>query len=194
MNALLALSRLIDAFNEWVGKAVGWLVLAAVVISAGNAVLRKAFSVGSNAFLEIQWYLFAGVFMLAAGYVLLKNAHVRIDFIATRLSQRTNVIIDVLGLLLIVLPFSLYMIHLAWPLFMRAYISGEGSGNIGGLVRWPVLLLIPTGFGLLALQALSELVKRTAFLTGHRSQPFSGEAASEGAGEPPAVAAVEQAR
>jgi TRAP-type mannitol/chloroaromatic compound transport system permease small subunit len=173
VGALLKLSRLIDALNEGIGKLILWLVLAAVLISAGNAVMRKAFDIGSNAYLEIQWYLFAAVFMLGSGYVFLRNAHVRIDFIAARLSRRTNAIIDVLGMVVFVIPLSLIMIILAWPLFMNAYVSGEVSSNAGGLIRWPVLLLIPAGFALLLLQVVSELIKRVAFLMGLRSEPFS---------------------
>lgn len=175
MRFLLHLSKLIDALNELVGKSVLWLVLAAVLISAGNAVVRKAFNVSSNAYLEIQWYLFAGVFMLGAGYTLLRNAHVRIDFVSQRLSRRSNAVIDSLGLVLVLMPLSVLMIDLSWPLFMRAWVSGEVSGNAGGLVRWPVLLLIPAGFALLLLQAVSELIKRIAFLRGALPEPFSPE-------------------
>jgi TRAP-type mannitol/chloroaromatic compound transport system permease small subunit len=173
MGALLKLSGLIDKFNEIVGKLVMWLVLGAVVISAGNASLRKAFNIGSNAWLEIQWYLFAGVFMLGVGYVMLKNAHVRIDFISSKLSKRTNAIIDAIGIVVFTIPLSIIMIDFAWPVFMRALTSGEMSQNAGGLIRWPVWFLLPAGFTILLLQALSELIKRIAFLTGHRSEPFS---------------------
>jgi TRAP-type mannitol/chloroaromatic compound transport system permease small subunit len=173
--ALLKLSRLIDTLNEWIGKAVMWLVLAAVLISAGNAILRKAFNIGSNAWLEIQWYLFAAVFMLGVGYVLLKNGHVRIDFISSRLSKRTNAIIDILGFVIFTIPLSIILIDLSWPLFHRALTSGEMSQNAGGLIRWPVLLLMPVGFAILLLQSVSELVKRIAFLTGHRDEPFTVE-------------------
>jgi TRAP-type mannitol/chloroaromatic compound transport system permease small subunit len=173
MSFLLKLSSLIDALNEWVGKLIIWLVLAAVLISSGNAIMRKAFDIGSNAYLEIQWYLFAAVFMLGAGYVFLRNAHVRIDFVSSRLSKRSNAIIDSLGIVVFVIPLSLILINLSWPLFMNAYVSGEASSNAGGLIRWPVMLLIPAGFGLLLLQSLSELVKRIAFLTGARAEPFS---------------------
>ncbi|MDP1690396.1 MAG: TRAP transporter small permease subunit [Burkholderiaceae bacterium] len=175
MAALLKLSGLIDAINEWLGKLVMWLVLAAVLISAGNAVLRKAFNFGSNASLEIQWYLFAGVFMLGVGYVMLKNGHVRIDFISSRLSKRSNAIIDAIGIVVFTIPLALIMINLAWPYFYRALISGEMSQNAGGLIRWPVLMLMPLGFGILLAQALSELIKRVAFLTGRRNEPFSVE-------------------
>jgi TRAP-type mannitol/chloroaromatic compound transport system permease small subunit len=171
--ALLKLSNLIDSINEWIGKFTMWLVLAAVVISAGNATLRKAFNIGSNAWLEIQWYLFAGVFMLGVGYVMLKNAHVRIDFISSRLSKRSNAIIDAIGIVIFTIPLALIMINLGWPVFERAWTSGEMSQNAGGLIRWPVWALLPVGFVILLLQAVSELIKRIAFITGHRSEPFS---------------------
>lgn len=173
MKALLVLSGLIDRLNELLGKLTMWLVLAAVLISAGNAVMRKAFDIGSNAFLEIQWYLFAAVFMLGVGYVFLKNAHVRIDFISSKLSKRTNAIIDIIGMLAFTVPLSFILIDLSWPVFQRAWVSGEMSQNAGGLIRWPVMLLVPVGFSLLALQCLSELIKRVAFLTGHRAEPFT---------------------
>jgi TRAP-type mannitol/chloroaromatic compound transport system permease small subunit len=173
VKPLLQLSRLIDAMNEGIGKLVMWFVLAAVLISAGNAVMRKAFDIGSNAFLEIQWYLFAAVFMLGSGYVFLRNAHVRIDFISSKLSKRTNTIIDILGIVIFTIPLSLILISLSWPVFERAWVSGEMSQNAGGLIRWPVFLLVPLGFGILALQCFSELIKRIAFLTGDRPEPFS---------------------
>jgi TRAP-type mannitol/chloroaromatic compound transport system permease small subunit len=135
--------------------------------------MRKAFSVGSNAYLEIQWYLFAAVFMLGVGYVMLKNAHVRIDFISSQLSKRTNALIDAIGIVVFTIPLSIIMIDLGWPLFHRAWVSGEMSQNAGGLIRWPVMLLIPAGFAVLLLQAFSELVKRIAFLRGLRAEPFS---------------------
>ncbi len=173
MGALLKLSKLIDACNEAIGKLIMWLILAAVLISAGNAIMRKAFDLGSNAFLEIQWYLFAAVFMLGSGYVWLRNAHVRIDFVSSKLSKRTNTIIDLLGIVIFTIPLSIILIKLSWPVFERAWVSGEMSQNAGGLIRWPVLLLIPVGFGILLAQCVSELIKRVAFLTGHRSEPFS---------------------
>jgi TRAP-type mannitol/chloroaromatic compound transport system permease small subunit len=175
MSGLLSLSRLIDAISLGLGKLIGWLILAATVISAVNAVLRKAFNVGSNSALEIQWYLFAAVFMLGVGYVMLKNDHVRIDFISSRFSKRTNAIIDIVGMVVFTIPLAWIMIDLAWPYFMRAYDSGEMSQNAGGLIRWPVIALIPLGFGVLLMQTLSELIKRIGFLTGHRDQPFSVE-------------------
>ena len=173
MGALLKMSGLIDRFNEWIGRLIMWLVLAAVLISAGNAIVRKAFNVGSNAFLEIQWYLFAAVFMLGVGYVMLKNAHVRIDFISSKLSKRTNAWIDAIGIVVFTIPLSIIMIDLGWPLFQRAWVSGEVSHNAGGLIRWPVLMLVPLGFAILLAQSVSELIKRVAFLRGLREEPFS---------------------
>ncbi|MDP1900832.1 MAG: TRAP transporter small permease subunit [Rubrivivax sp.] len=175
MAPLLKLSQLIDTLNEWIGKLVMWLILASVVISAGNAVMRKAFDVGSNAYLEIQWYLFSAVFMLGAGYVFLRNGHVRIDFVSSKLSKRTNAVIDALGIVVFIIPLCLILVTLSWPVFERTWTSGEMSSNAGGLIRWPVQLLIPVGFSILALQSVSELIKRLAFLSGHRSEPFSTE-------------------
>ena len=175
MGALLKLSRLIDTINEWIGKLTMWLVLAAVIISAGNASLRKAFNIGSNASLEIQWYLFAAVFMLGVGYVMLRNAHVRIDFISSKLTKRTNAIIDAIGIVIFTIPLSLIMINLGWPVFMRAFDTGEMSQNAGGLIRWPMWALLPLGFSILLAQASSELIKRIAFITGHTPEPFSVE-------------------
>lgn len=175
MQGLLKLSQLIDTLNGWIGKLIMWLVLAAVLISAGNAIMRKAFDVGSNAFLEIQWYLFSAVFMLGVGYVFMRNGHVRIDFISGKLSKRTNAIIDIIGMIVFTVPLSLILINLSWPVFARALASGEVSANAGGLIRWPVLLLIPVGFSILATQCVSELIKRVAFLTGHRDEPFTVE-------------------
>jgi len=175
VGALLKLSRLIDTVNEWIGKLTMWLVLAAVIISAGNASLRKAFNIGSNASLEIQWYLFAAVFMLGVGYVMLRNAHVRIDFISSKLSKRTNAIIDAIGIVVFTIPLSIIMINLGWPVFMRAFDTGEMSQNAGGLIRWPMWALLPLGFSILLAQASSELIKRVAFITGHTSEPFSVE-------------------
>jgi TRAP-type mannitol/chloroaromatic compound transport system permease small subunit len=177
VTPLLKLSGLIDRVNDRVGKLTMWLVLAAVLISAGNAIVRKAFNIGSNAFLEIQWYIFAAVFMLGVGYVMLKNAHVRIDFISSRLSKRTNAWIDAIGIVIFTIPLSIIMIDLGWPLFARALQSGEMSQNAGGLIRWPALMLVPLGFAILLLQSISELIKRIAFLRGVLDEPFSTEAA-----------------
>jgi TRAP-type mannitol/chloroaromatic compound transport system permease small subunit len=146
-----------------------------VLISAGNAIIRKLFNISSNAFLEIQWYLFAGVFLLGAGFAFMRNVHVRIDFISGKLSKRTNTLIDIAGIIVFLIPLSLIMVWLSWPLFYNAWISGEMSQNAGGLIRWPAYLLMPAGFGLLLIQALSELVKRIAFLRGLREEPMSIE-------------------
>lgn len=179
MNSLLQISKIVDVFNHWVGKLAMWLILAATLISAGNAVVRKVFGTSSNAWLEIQWYLFAAVFMLGGGYALLRNAHVRIDFISSKLTARTRNWIDVVGIVVFLLPLCYMMITLGWPLFERAWISGEVSSNAGGLIRWPVYALIPLGFALLALQGLSELIKRVAFLRGHAADPLDHSGPSE---------------
>lgn len=172
MQALLALSRAIDRLSNFVGRITMWLILIVVLISAGNAIIRKVFDVSSNAWLEVQWYLFAAVFLLAAGYVFLHNAHVRIDFISSRLSARARNWIDVLGITLILIPLCLIIINLSWPLFYNAWATGEGSQNAGGLIRWPVFLMMPLGFLLLLLQACSELIKRVAFLRGLIDDPL----------------------
>ncbi len=175
MNALLPLSGLIDRINDRIGQLIRWFVLAAVLISAVNAIVRKAFSISSNAFLEVQWYLFAAVFMLGAGYAFLRNVHVRIDFISSKLSRKTNAIIDALGIVIFLIPLCLIMIWLSWPFFVNAWTTGEMSQNAGGLIRWPALLLIPVGFAILLLQGVSELIKRVAFLQGAIPEPFSME-------------------
>lgn len=179
MNAFLPLSRLIDSITNVIGRLMMWLVLATTLISAGNAIVRKVFNVGSNAFLEIQWYLFAAVFMLGSGYAFLKNAHVRIDFVSSKFSARGRNIVDVLGILLFVFPLCYLMIKLSWPVFANAWDSGEMSSNSGGLIRWPVYLLIPAGFAMLAFQSVSELIKRLAFLTGAGPDVLSHEEQSD---------------
>lgn len=183
MKPWLALSRAIDTFSEHVGQLLKWLILAAVILSGGNAILRKAFNIGSNAWLEAQWYLFAAVFMLGAGYAFLRNAHVRIDFISNKFTARTRNWIDIVGIVLFLLPLSLLLINLSWPLFYNAWVSGEMSQNAGGLVRWPVLVLIPLGMALLLLQAASELIKRIAFLRGLIPDPLAHEAPGQKHGE-----------
>jgi len=166
LAALLTLSRWIDRISEFVGRWVAWLVLAAVLISALNAAVRKAFNTSSNAYLEIQWYLFAAVFLLAAGYTLLRQEHVKIDVISGRFSKRTQIWIDIIGLAAFVLPLVWTVIRLSLPLVIRAYEMNEYSQNAGGLIRWPVFALLPLGFLLLGIQAVSELIKRVAFLRG----------------------------
>ena len=166
MAPLLTLSRLIDRVTEWVGRWVAWLVLAAVLISALNAAVRKAFNTSSNAYLEIQWYLFAAVFLLAAGYTMLRQGHVKIDVISGRFSKRTQIWIDIIGLAGFVLPLVYVVIHLSMPLAIRSYVMNEYSSNAGGLIRWPVFAILPVGFALLGIQAISELIKRVAYLRG----------------------------
>jgi TRAP-type mannitol/chloroaromatic compound transport system permease small subunit len=172
MQPLLKLSGWIDAINHLVGKATSWLILVVVVISAGNAVMRYAVNWSSNGLLEIQWYLFSAVFLICSGYVLLNNEHIRIDVIVGRLSPRAQNWIDVFGILFFLLPMALITLSLSWPVFMNAWNTGEGSPNPGGLIRWPVRLLMPVGFLLLTLQGLSELVKRIAFLAGQGPNPL----------------------
>jgi TRAP-type mannitol/chloroaromatic compound transport system permease small subunit len=166
MNFLLQFSRLIDATSERVGRATIWLILIVVVVSAGNAVSRFSLNLSSNAMLEIQWYMFSAVFLFCAAYVLKKNEHIRIDVIAGRLSERAQNWIDVFGILVFLLPMAVLITWTSWPVFMNAWHSGEMSSNPGGLIRWPVRLMLPLGFALLILQAVSELIKRVAFLTG----------------------------
>lgn len=166
MNGLLLLSRAIDWLNERVGRVVLWLVLVMALVSAANALSRYLFNISSNAFLELQWYLFALVFLLCAGYTLLHNEHIRIDVVVSRFSTRTRAWIDVFGTVFFLLPVSLYITWLSWPIFMNAWVSGEISSNAGGLIRWPARLMIPVGFFLLSLQGISELIKRIAFLRG----------------------------
>jgi TRAP-type mannitol/chloroaromatic compound transport system permease small subunit len=166
LNALLSLSRAIDKLNERVGLTVSWLVLAAVLISAANAIVRKAFNVSSNSFLEIQWYLFSVVFLFCAGYTLLRNQHVRIDVIAGRLSPQAQAWIDILGTIFFLMPMAITIMWLSWPVFVQAYQRGEVSTNAGGLLIWPARLLVPIGFFLLVIQGFSELIKRVAFLKG----------------------------
>ncbi|MEK7344900.1 MAG: TRAP transporter small permease subunit [Pseudomonadota bacterium] len=177
MSFLLMISHGIDRLNQMVGKFTTWLILATTLISAGNAIVRKAFDSSSNALLEIQWYLFAAVFLLGAGYGLLKNSHVRIDFVSGMLSPRMRNWIDFWGILLALFPFCAICIYLTWPLFMQAYNTGEMSSNAGGLIRWPVYALVPAGFALLMLQGLSELIKRLAFLMGTGEDVLSSEEA-----------------
>jgi len=181
MQALLKLSVLIDRLNELIGRAMMWFVLAATLISAGNAIVRKTVGVSSNAWLEVQWYLFAAVFMLGGGYAFLRNVHVRIDFLSSKFSARTRNWIDILGILIFLVPLCLMLIAEGWPVFMRAWVSGEMSSNAGGLIRWPVYLLIPLGFAVLMAQGLSELIKRAAFLSGHGPDVLAHKTADDNA-------------
>ena len=171
MQGLLKLSALIDGLNERIGRHLIWLVFAAVVISAINAVVRKTFDMSSNAFLEIQWYLFSAVVMLGSAYTMLRQGHVKIDVIVGRFSKRTQIVIECLGIVCFLFPFVYKVNELVWPLVIQAYHSGEMSENAGGLIRWPVYALVPAGFILLGLQGLSELIKRVGFLTGVADDP-----------------------
>lgn len=177
MNFLLALSRRIDRFTEFIGRNVAWLVLAAVLISAINAVVRKAFDIGSNAFLELQWYLFAAVFLLASGYTMLRQEHVRIDVLSGRFSKKVQIWIDIVGITCFLFPFIFMIIKLAMPLVINAYQTGEVSSNAGGLIRWPVFALLPLGLALLGIQGISELIKRIAFLQGRIPDPTKKQGA-----------------
>jgi TRAP-type mannitol/chloroaromatic compound transport system permease small subunit len=166
MQALLKLSRGIDWLNERVGLAVIWLILASTVISGLNAAVRKIFNYSSNGFLEIQWYLFAAAFLLAAGYTLLHREHVRVDVVSSRFSKRTQIWLDVVGFVMFLTPVCAAVLWFGTPFFLQALESGEMSSNAGGLIRWPVYLMMPLGFALLLLQGWSELIKRIAFLKG----------------------------
>jgi len=166
MNGLLKLSGLIDALTERVGKTLIWLVLVVTLIAAANAVMRYTINYSSNAFLEIQWYLFSAIFLLGAGYTLMRNEHVRIDLIAGRLSRRGQAWIDIFGIIFFLLPMAIAVMYLSWPIFLLALQNNEQSSNAGGLVVWPVRLLVPIGFFLLVIQGISELIKRFGFLQG----------------------------
>lgn len=166
MNVLLAISRTIDRMNTLIGRSVAWLILIAVLVSAGNAIIRKALDISSNAFLELQWYLYGAAFMLAAAYTLLRNEHVRIDVVSSLLSARARNWIDLGGHIFFLLPFAFVMAYLSWPFFLTSFLSGEVSGNAGGLTLWPAKLLLPAGFILLAAQGISEIIKRALIVSG----------------------------
>lgn len=168
MTLLLRFSDLIDRLNTGVGRLVTWAVLAMTLISSGNAVIRYAFNASSNGWLEIQWYLFAAVFLLCAGYTLLNNEHVRIDVVTGRFGPRAQAWIDLIGAMFFLMPMAVLILWLSWPIFWSSMTSGEMSSDAGGLVRWPAKLLIPAGFALLVLQGVSEIIKRVAFLAGRR--------------------------
>jgi len=168
---LLGIARAIDAVNERIGRAVLWLVLAVTLISAANALMRYGFGMSSNAWLEIQWYLFGAIFLLAAGYTLKHNGHVRVDVLYGRWPPRMRAWIDLLGAALFLLPLCVLMVWLSWHGFIESFQRGELSSDAGGLIRWPVRLLIPLGFALLGLQGVSELIKRVAFLRGQGELP-----------------------
>ena len=167
MRQLLALSRAIDALNERLSWIADWLVFLSCMVSAGNAFSRYAFSASSNAWLEIQWYMFGAVVMLGASYTLKRNEHVRVDIVYSNLGTRSQIIIDIFGAILFLLPATLILAYLSWPVFYNSWVGNEMSSNAGGLLRWPVKIFLPLGFALLSLQGISELIKRIAMLTGH---------------------------
>lgn len=171
MAFLLHISRLIDRANEKVGRAVYWLVLAAVLISSLNAIVRYVFNISSNAWLELQWYLFSAVFLLCAGYAHLHNEHIRIDIFVGQFTPRVRTWIDILGGLFFLLPMAILIFWLSLPMVADSFVRQEMSGDAGGLIRWPVKLLLPIGFALLILQGVSEIVKRVGFLIGRRDDP-----------------------
>jgi TRAP-type mannitol/chloroaromatic compound transport system permease small subunit len=173
MAALLRLSAMIDSVTRFVGHHVRWLILAAVVISAANAIIRKTFDTSSNAWLELQWYLFGAVFMLAAADVLRQNAHVRIDAVSSHLSQRTRNWIDLFGHVFFLLPLCLLMTWLGVPYFWESLRNGESSANAGGLIVWPTKFLVLAGFALLLAQAVSEIIKQWAAVTRPGQGPTS---------------------
>lgn len=177
MRGLLALARGIDALNEATGRAVKWLVLVATLVSAANASLRYGFDLSSNAWLELQWYLFALIFLLGAGYTLKHNGHVRIDVLYGRFSERTQAWIDLFGGLLFLLPVAGLMAWFSWAVFAESWAIKEVSADSGGLLRWPIKLALPAGFALLFLQGVAETIKRAGMLAGHL--PFASEQAEE---------------
>jgi len=171
MQALLKLSRMIDALTERVGKATIWLVLIVTLISAVNAFVRYAVNYSSNGLLEIQWYLFSAIFLLSAGYTLMRNEHVRIDVVSGHFSPRVLAWIDIVGTLFFLAPMAIAVLYLSWPIFINSYLNNEYSSNAGGLIIWPVRGLVPVGFALLIVQGVSELIKRIAFLKGLIDDP-----------------------
>jgi TRAP-type mannitol/chloroaromatic compound transport system permease small subunit len=175
VKPLLALSRGIDWINDRFGQIATWLVLLATLISAANATSRYLFSASSNAWLEIQWYLFAGMVMLGGPYVLKINEHVRVDLVYSMMSDRTRLWIDLLGGILFLMPMCIIMIYFTWPWFVESWRIGEGSMNAGGLIRWPVKLVLPVGFVLLGLQGVSEIIKRIQALIEHNHLQYQYE-------------------
>jgi TRAP-type mannitol/chloroaromatic compound transport system permease small subunit len=167
MRPLLALSQAIDRLNEKIGYICNLLVLLACLVSAGNAMIRYAFSYSSNGWLEAQWYMFAILVMFGASYTFKRNEHVRVEILYLMLSERGQLILDLIGTLCFLIPACLLLAYLSWPFFYQAYAVGEMSGNAGGLVRWPIKFVIPAGFVMLALQGVSEVIKRIAALQGY---------------------------
>jgi TRAP-type mannitol/chloroaromatic compound transport system permease small subunit len=166
MQFLLRISQFIDALNAGLGRIANWLVLLACLISAGNAMSRYAFDLSSNAWLEIQWYLFAGIVMLGTSYTFKQNEHVRVDMLYVHLSERGKEWLDLVGTIVFLVPATLVIVYYSWPFFLQSWNVQEISGNAGGLIRWPVKFMVPLGFSLLALQGVSEIIKRIAALRG----------------------------
>ncbi|WP_104664258.1 TRAP transporter small permease subunit [Ensifer adhaerens] len=171
MRALLGFSRLIDTITEFIGKSVSWFILAAVLVSAGNAIIRKIFNMSSNAWLEAQWYLFGAAFMFAAAYTLSQNEHIRIDVVYGQFSRRVQHWIDLLGHLLFLMPFVLLVLYYLFPYVKMSYVSGEVSSSAGGLIIWPAKAILLFGFLLLAFQGVSEIIKKIAIMTGNMEDP-----------------------
>ncbi len=182
MDGLLRISAGIDRLNTWIGKTVMWLILVAVLVSTINAIIRKAFDMSSNAWLELQWQLFGVVFMYCAAYTLLKNEHIRIDIVNSRFPKSVRNWIDLIGHFLFLMPFVLLMIYDGIPFFWRSWIINEQSMNAGGLVQWTAKFLIPSGFFLLFLQGISEIIKRIAVMRGLIPDPHEETGAPAHAG------------
>lgn len=172
LGFLISLSRAIDAVNAFIGRRIAWLILVAVLVSATNAIIRKAFSISSNAWLELQWYLYGAVFLLAAAYTLQKNEHVRIDFVSNMLKKRTRDWIDLFGHIFFLLPFTILVFYLSVPWLMKSINSGEVSANAGGLLLWPAKSFVVIGFALLTAQAISEIIKRIAVIRDLIPEPY----------------------
>lgn len=177
MGALLSISRVIDAINLFVGRWISWAVLVVVLVSTFNALGRKFLHSGSNAWLELQWYLFGALFLLSSGYTLLKNGHVRVDVLSSKLSKRRQIGIEIAGTLLFLMPAAVLIMVLAWPMFWDAWVTQEASPNAGGLIRWPAKLLVPVGFSLLIAAGVSHLIKCVGFLMGRCPDPTARESA-----------------
>jgi TRAP-type mannitol/chloroaromatic compound transport system permease small subunit len=175
MQGLLAISRMIDAFNERVGKTLAWLILVAVIVSAVNAIIRKTFNISSNAWLEAQWYLFGAVFLGCAAYTFLHNEHIRIDIFSSRMSRRYRNIIEIIGHVFFLMPLCIMMIVYGTPFFLKSFAISEMSTNAGGLIQWPAKLMIPVGFSMLLAQAISELIKRIGFMQGLIPDPHGSK-------------------
>jgi TRAP-type mannitol/chloroaromatic compound transport system permease small subunit len=179
MQALLALTRGIDRVNAFIGKGVIWLILLAVLVSAGNAISRKLFDLSSNAWLELQWYLFGGAFMGAAAYTLQQNEHIRIDVFYASRSRRVQHWIDLIGHIFFLLPFAVLMVWLLWPYTIQAYVGGQVSSNAGGLIIWPARAILLAGFIMLVFQAFAEIIKKIAVMRGMMEDPHPFISAQE---------------